>query len=70
MGENYTRIHELWRKVDGLRGSLEGVTGLMKDLKRFFDDKVAQAVDKIKKFILMTIGGAQIEIPTAWRSKE
>lgn len=52
MGEHNTRIQELRRDLDGLRGSFEGITGTMEELRRNMDEKLAQSMEEFKRILL------------------
>ncbi|PHU23563.1 Subtilisin-like protease SBT3.3 [Capsicum chinense] len=57
MGDHNTRMQELRKEVDKLKGSMEGIVQSMAEMQIAMDEKVARAVDEIKK--LFTGNGVQ-----------
>ncbi|KAF3660763.1 Subtilisin-like protease SBT3.3 [Capsicum annuum] len=57
MGDHNTRMQELRKEVDKLKGSMEGIVHSMAEMQIAMDEKVARAVDEIKK--LFTGNGVQ-----------
>ncbi|XP_075076397.1 uncharacterized protein LOC142163045 [Nicotiana tabacum] len=59
MGDHNTRMQELRKEVDNLKGSMDTVVSSISDLRQMMDAKVAQAMEEIKNIILgnLTMGG-------------
>jgi len=51
MGDHNTRMQELRREVDILKGSMEGVVSSVTELQQSMDTKVAQAMEDIKRLL-------------------
>lgn len=61
MGDHNTRMHELRKEVDNLRGSIKAVTSSVSELQKSVDNKVAQAMEEIRKLLVsnLTTTGVQ-----------
>ncbi|XP_075088549.1 uncharacterized protein LOC142170516 [Nicotiana tabacum] len=66
MGDHNTRMHELRKEVNSLKGSIESVTSSVAELQKSVDNRVAQAMDEIRKLLvgnLATTGVQNHEFP-------
>lgn len=61
MGDHSTRLQEMRREIDALKGSMEGVVGSVSKLGDIVDSKVANAMNEIKQLIaaMATSNGQQ-----------
>lgn len=57
MGDHKTRLQELHKEIDALKGSMEGVVGSMSELSKMVDAKVVSGINDIKKLITTMIAG-------------
>lgn len=53
MGDHNTCVHELWKMVDNLKGSMDIMASSLSDSRQMMDAKVTQAMDEIKKNDIM-----------------
>ncbi|XP_016440243.1 uncharacterized protein LOC107766046 [Nicotiana tabacum] len=51
MGYHHTRMQELCKEVDNLKGSMDAVTTSVSELRSSMDHKVAQAMEEIRKLL-------------------
>lgn len=66
IGDHNTRMQELRKEVDNLKGSMDAVTTSVSELISSVDHKVAQAMEEIRKLLLnnlTTTGSHQHEVP-------
>ncbi|MCE0481619.1 hypothetical protein HAX54_039495, partial [Datura stramonium] len=57
MGDHNTRLQEMRREIDGLKGSMDGVDGSVAELSRVVDTKVTDAMSEIKTLLVTMMGG-------------
>lgn len=57
MGDYNTRLKELHKEIDTLKGCMEGVVESVLELSKMVDAKVASAMNDVKKLIRTMIAG-------------
>ncbi|OIT04745.1 hypothetical protein A4A49_65195, partial [Nicotiana attenuata] len=56
MGEHNMRIQELRKDLDGLRGSFEGISGNMEELRKTVDEKLVASMEEFRRILMATVG--------------
>ncbi|PHT30069.1 hypothetical protein CQW23_30338 [Capsicum baccatum] len=52
MGDHNTRMQELCKEVDNLKGSMATVVNSVSDLRQLMDTKVGKVMDEIKNILM------------------